>query len=98
MQYNKIIYATFVAAALTNLTSSCDDSFMDEKKNYDNVNTDIYNYVEGVDRRINDLYAWCLPTTVSGDTWNYPSNGSADNQSKSTEEYAGFSKYVDPNA
>ena len=98
MQYNKIIYATVVATTLASLASSCDDSFLDDKKNYDNVSSDIYNHVSGVEGRIFDLYSWCLPTTVSGDTWNYPSNGNADNQSKSTEEYSGFGKYVDPTA
>jgi len=78
--------------------SSCDDSFLEEKKNYDNVNTGIYNYYEGANGRVSDVYSWCLPTTVSGDTWNYPSNGSADNQSKSTEEYSGFGSFVNPDA
>ncbi|MBE6332361.1 MAG: RagB/SusD family nutrient uptake outer membrane protein [Bacteroidales bacterium] len=98
MQYSKITYSAVLATSAILLATSCDDSFLEEKKNYDNVNTDIYNYYEGVQGRINDLYSWCLPTTVSGDTWNYPSNGSADNQSKSTEEYSGFGSFVNPDA
>lgn len=36
--------------------SSCSDSFLEEKKNYDNVNKDVYNYYEGCDGRVNDIY------------------------------------------
>ena len=36
--------------------SSCSDSFLEEKKNYDNVNKDIYNYYEGCNGRLNDIY------------------------------------------
>ena len=35
--------------------SSCSDSFLEEKKNYDNVNKDVYNYYEGCDGRVNDI-------------------------------------------
>ncbi len=95
MKINYIVGATALAAI--SLTS-CSDSFLEEKKNYDNVNTGIYDYYEGANGRVSDVYSWCLPTSISGDTWNYPSNGSADNQSKSTEEYSGFSSFVDPDA
>lgn len=84
--------AVLAAAGL----SACSDQFLEDKKNYDNVNTGIYDYYEGANARVSDVYSWCLPTTVSGDTWNYPSNGSADNQAKSTEEYSGFSAWVNP--
>lgn len=76
--------------------SACSDTFLEEKKNYDNVNAGIYDYYEGANARVSDVYSWCLPTTVSGDTWNYPSNGSADNLAKSTEEYSGFGSFVNP--
>ncbi|MCR5394923.1 MAG: RagB/SusD family nutrient uptake outer membrane protein [Bacteroidales bacterium] len=98
MQYKKLTYKVSLSVACLALAASCDDSFLTEKKNYDNVNGDIYNYYEGALGRIDDLYSWCLPTAVSGDTWNYPSNGSSDNQSKSTEEYSGFGSFVDPDA
>lgn len=75
--------------------SSCSDSFLDDKKNYDNVNKDVYNYYEGCNGRLNDIYSWCLPTT-SDLTWKYPSMGNADEAGKSTEEYSGLSSFVDP--
>ena len=75
--------------------SSCSDSFLEEKKNYDNVNKDVYNYYEGCDGRVNDIYSWCLPTT-NDLTWKYPSMGNADEAGKSTEEYSGLSSFVDP--
>lgn len=93
-------YIKFLGGALlsTTILSGCSDTFLEDKKNYDNVNEGIYNYYEGANARVSDVYSWCLPTTVSGDTWNYPSNGSADNQSKSTEEYSGFGSFVNPDA
>ena len=41
--------------------ASCSDQFLEDKKNYDNANTDIYNYYTGANGRLNDIYAWCLP-------------------------------------
>ena len=58
--------AVLAAAGL----SACSDQFLEDKKNYDNVNTGIYDYYEGANARVSDVYSWCLPTTVSGDTWN----------------------------
>lgn len=75
--------------------SSCSDSFLEDKKNYDNVNKDIYNYYDGCNGRVNDVYSWCLPTT-NDLNWKYPSMGNADDAGKATEEYSGFSSFVDP--
>lgn len=36
--------------------SSCSDQFLEDKKNYDNANKDIYNYVSGCNGRLNDIY------------------------------------------
>ena len=76
--------------------TSCSDDFLEEKKNYDNVNTGIYDTEEGCLRRVYDVYSWCLPTVNSDPTWQYPSTGSNDTQAKSTEEYSGFGAFVDP--
>ena len=75
--------------------TSCSDAFLQDKKNYDNTNTDLYNYESGVQGRVNDIYAWCLPVT-NGLSWKYTSDGSADEAGKSTEEYCGFSGFVNP--
>lgn len=50
--------------------SSCSDSFLEDKKNYDNVNKDIYNYYDGCNGRVYDIYSWCLPTT-NDLTWKF---------------------------
>ena len=78
--------------------TACSDKFLENKKNYDNVTPDIYNYYEGASARVSDLYSWSLPQTTSTDQigWKYPSYGAADNEGKSTEEYAGFGSFVDP--
>lgn len=74
--------------------SACSDKFLEEKRNYDNVNTDIYNYVEGCNGRLNDVYAWCLPvvgTPTDAIKCSFPlSMGAADICSMATEEYTGF--------
>lgn len=75
--------------------SSCSENFLEEKKNYDYTTPDIYNYESGCQGRIDDIYGWCLPA-VTDMTWKYPSVGNADAAGKSTEEYSGFSDFVDP--
>lgn len=75
---------------------SCSDDFLEEKKNYDNVNEGIYDDYAGCQRRVYDVYSWCLPDVNSDVTWKYPSTGNNDDQAKSTEEYSGFGAFVDP--
>ena len=75
--------------------SACSDQFLQDKKNYDQVGAEVYNDFDGANGRLNDLYGWCLPTT-SEMSWKYPSCGLNDIAGKSTEEYAGFSSFVDP--
>ena len=75
--------------------SACSDQFLEDKKNYGQVDAGIYNYYEGAQGRLYDIYAMCLPT-VSGITWRYPSMGMNDDAAKSTEEYTGFSAFVNP--
>ncbi len=79
--------------------SACSDEFLEEKKNYDNATTDIYNYLSGCNGRVNDIYSWCLPQAADLTTGaNYLSVaiGSSDMAGKSTEEYHGFSNFTDP--
>jgi len=90
----KIKFIGFGLLAVSCLVS-CSDDFLWEKKNYDNVSAGAYNYISGCNGRVNDVYSWCLPT-ASDLTWKYPSMGNADIAGKSTEEYSGFSSFVDP--
>lgn len=78
--------------------ASCSDSFIDDIKNYDNVNGDIYNYESGINGRLNDLYSWSLPdaNVEDGTIWKSPSEGSNDIIGTATEEYSGFSAFVNP--
>ena len=80
--------------------SSCSDQFLEDKKNYDNANTDIYNYVSGCNGRVNDIYSWCLPQSSdlsTGQNYLSISIGSNDLAGKSTEEYSdGFSDFINP--
>ena len=95
---NKIGKRLFGAAFFILISSffiSCSDQFLQDKKNYDQVGAEVYNDYDGANGRLNDLYGWCLPT-VANMSWKYPSAGLNDAAGKSTEEYAGFSEFVDP--
>jgi hypothetical protein len=79
--------------------SACSDQFLQDKKNYDNVTADVYNYIEGANARLNDLYAWCMPQVgdlSEGTNYLSVSIGNADIAGSSTEEYTGFSNFVNP--
>jgi len=93
---NKIINAFGLGLGVALTFAACSDSFLEEKKNYDNVSVDVYNYYEGANARVSDLYSWCLPAVGATVGWQYPSTGDNDEESKSTEEYSGFGKFVDP--
>ena len=86
------VFALLAACGL----SSCSDDFLKEKINYDNADPTIYNYYEGCAARVSDCYRYSLPDPNAAMNWQYPSTGSNDDAGKSTEEYAGFSPFVDP--
>ena len=89
-----IKYISFGCATVMML-SACSDKFLEDKKNYDNVTDEVYNHFEGAQSRVDDIYSWCLPS-IGDLAWNNPSMGSNDLAGASTEEYSGFSKFVDP--
>ncbi len=80
--------------------ASCSDEFLEDKKNYDNVTPEVYEYESGMKARVADIYAWCLTTPNNYNTatygWKYTSNGMNDDMAKATEEYSGFSNWVNP--
>ncbi|MBN2174455.1 MAG: RagB/SusD family nutrient uptake outer membrane protein [Bacteroidales bacterium] len=91
-------YITYLGTILlvTLLLSGCSDQFLQDKKDFTNTTDDVFNYYSGALGRIDDLYTDILPNSTSGITYDRPSAGTADDHSKSTEEYAGLSSYVDP--
>lgn len=100
---NKIIYAGLFGCAACVTLSACSDEFLEEKKNYGNFdNTTVYSDYNGAQERVNSLYYWLLPVSTSGDGngTNSPNDwtsvGNADRWAKSTEEYGGFSIFVNP--
>ena len=95
MKKNNIcLFCVAFAAAIS--FSSCSDDFLEEKKNYDNVTVEAYNNFAGASARVSDVYAWSLPDANANCSWKYNCTGLADDQSKSTEEYSGFSVFVNP--
>lgn len=89
----KFVGAAFIAAMAL---GSCSDSFLEEKKNFEQVGPEVYDDIEGVSGRVNDVYYWSLPTPNSRQIWKHPSNGLSDDESKSTEEFSGFGSFVNP--
>lgn len=102
---NKINFlksATIVAAAAVTLVA-CSDDFLKEKKNYGNFDSsNVYGSYDGALERVNTLYAQMLPQSGGGDgngignVNNTTSVGWADKWAKSTEEFGGFSIFVNP--
>lgn len=92
---NKLSLAVAVVLA-TMSTSSCSDQFLEDKKNYDSTDTNAYNYMSGALARLADVYKVCLPDANSTPSSMFNSTGLNDDHSKSTEEYSGFSIFVDP--
>lgn len=97
------IFSAITAFGFCLLIVACSDSFLEEKKNYGNFdNTTVYSDYNGANERIASLYYWLLPTSTSGDGngTNAPNDwtsvGNADRWAKSTEEYGGFSIFVNP--
>jgi len=97
---NRIYSKTVLGAAAVLAVSftACSDTFLEDKKNYDNVSSEVYDYYSGANGRLNELYRICSPNIQAGGSqiWQYTSMGMADDHSKSTEEYAGFGSFVDP--
>lgn len=92
MKIKSLTLALLASAAFV----SCSDDFLQDKKSYDNVNEDAYNYYEGALGRLADIYSWCLPNASADPGHRNNSTGNADAQSKCTEEYCGFGDFVDP--
>ena len=92
--FSKIVLGVALTAMVT--ATSCSDEFLQDKKNYDNYTDEIYDYYSGANARISDLYQACNPNIQASRTYQFPSMGYADEHSQSTEEYTGFSSFVDP--
>lgn len=88
----KVVTLVTMAVCLT----ACSDSFLEDKKNYGNTTSEIYDYYSGANNRISDLYQACNPNIQAVRGWQFPSMGDMDEQSQMTEEYSGFSLFVDP--
>lgn len=76
--------------------SACSDQFLEDKTNFEKVGEAIYSNFEGANARLNDIYQLCLPSVNKSIAWDNPATGDNDDAGKSTEEYSGFSIFVDP--
>ena len=91
----RISSLAFLTAAIF---TSCSDSFLEEKLNYDSTTREAYNYWSGASARVSAIYRTCLPDAAANASARFNCTGLADDQSKSTEEYSGFSVFVNPQA
>lgn len=103
MNNKNILGKTLVVAAAALSLAACSDEFLEEKKNYGNFNqTNVYSDYNGAQERLDNVYYWMLPVSTGGDGngTNAPNDwtpvGNPDKWSKSTEEYGGFSMFVNP--
>ena len=93
--YNYKGAAALLCAALC--LGSCSDQFLQDKKSYGSFGAaTIYEDYDGAKTRIDYLYNLLLPVSASGIDYDTPSTGVADIYSKSTEEFAGLSAFVNP--
>lgn len=89
---NKNIIKVCSIAFAASFLASCSDSFLEEKKDNNNVNKEVYNDFTGAQLRVNSIYGECLPNPSSVSGWNNNCTGLAsDIQAKATEEYCGMS-------
>lgn len=91
---SKLILGLVLTSAVA--FTACSDDFLKEKKNYNTETKDIYNYYSSANARISNLYQACMPNIQASRTYQFPSMGYADEHSQATEEYTGFSVFVDP--
>ena len=103
MKNKNIIGKALVLSTVLVSLAACSDEFLEEKKNYGNFNqTTVYSDFNGAQERLNNIYYWLLPVSDGGDGngTNKPNDwtpvGNPDKWSKSTEEYGGFSIFVNP--
>ena len=88
--------AVAIMATTALFFQGCSDEFLQDKKAYGTVTSEVYNDYEGAKGRVNILYQYLLPSSTSGIGFDTPSAGVADECSQSTEEYGGFSVFIDP--
>ena len=92
------IGALCLTMAAATMMISCSDQFIEDKKNYSNASSEVYDYYSGANGRLNECYRITLPNIQASGSqiWQYNSLGMSDNHSTATEEYRGFSSFVDP--
>jgi hypothetical protein len=95
IKLNKIGTAVMLLT-MTTLFSGCSDQFLKDKQDFEKYTEEIYNDYQGAKGRVDWLYYNLLPSSTAGIGFDTPSAGVADDYSKCTEEYGGFSQFVDP--
>ena len=91
----------YIGLSLMTVTGlvSCSDGFLDDKRDFDQVGVEIYDNYAGADLRVLSAYGTCLPNPSAVADWKNNCTGLGnDEQSKASEEYAGFSVFVKPQA
>ncbi|MDR0988819.1 MAG: RagB/SusD family nutrient uptake outer membrane protein [Prevotellaceae bacterium] len=92
----RTIIAFTLSVGLLSLTTACSDDFLQKKHNYGSFTDEVYNDYTGAKERVDYLYAVLSPVDGSMSNYHSHSGGSSDIWSQCTEEYSGFSDYVNP--
>ncbi len=97
---NIIVLNVALAAASTLLWTGCKDDFLEAKKDYSRLTSQIYDSREGAIRRVDDLYKTMLPQASNMNIQTQyicPSSGlNNDVMMQTTEEFSSFSEWIDP--
>lgn len=96
---NKLAAMAAVALSL----GACSDDFLEDKKNFGNFDSEnTYGYYASAEERVNTMYFALLPQSGGGDGQgignvnDVTSIGRPDKWAKSTEEYGGFTAFINP--
>ena len=99
---NIITFSTILAVIASALFwTGCSDEFLRQKQDYSKISPIIYNTKIGAQKRIDDIYLRQLPDANGGVSGSFAYKGvstgvGSDVQMQATEEFTGFSEYVNP--
>lgn len=97
MNLKSFFNKSFIVLSLAFVLMGCSDEFLQNKQDFSNTNSIIYNNYTGAKGRVDNIYALNVPRSNQNVSAIYPSTGNADDYATSTEEYGGLSIYVDIN-
>lgn len=84
MTIKNIFKNSLIIVSLLIFVAGCSTDFLEEKRDYNGFNEEIYNDIQTAQAKVDYLYYLCLPAATTGNS---------DTYSKSTEEFPGSTTY-----